>query len=88
MAVSVSTCYNSHTCISNLLEKCFSFLLFILTHLSYLYNLSHRLTELNVSLFYLIKLIFFKNISRRQATKLNFIQQLCLQNFLTKPDMS
>ena len=41
--------------------------LFILTVHSYsflpfLYNLSHRLTELNVSLFYLIKVIFFKNI--------------------------
>ena len=30
--------------------------------LPYLYNLSHRQTELNVSLFYLKKLIFFKNI--------------------------
>ena len=29
--------------------------------LPFLYNLIHRLTELNVSLFYLIKLVFFKN---------------------------
>ena len=39
-------------------------MLFILTvhsysFLPYLYNLSHRLMELNVSLLYLIKLIFF-----------------------------
>ena len=30
--------------------------------LPYLHNLSHRLTELNVSIFFLIKLIFFKHI--------------------------
>ena len=46
-------------------------MLFILTahsysFLPYLYNLSHRLTELNVSLFYLIKLIFFKNMLWRK----------------------
>ena len=35
MSASVSTCNNSHTYIFNLLEKRFSFLLFILTH-SYL----------------------------------------------------
>ena len=55
-----STCNNAHICIFNLLEKCFSFLLFILHH-SYL-CLSHRLTELNSSHFYPVKLIFFKNI--------------------------
>ena len=44
MSASVSTCNNSHTFIFNLLEKCFSFLLFILTHSylshthSYLFN--------------------------------------------------
>ena len=63
--------------------------------LPFLYNLSHRLTEWNVSLFYLIKLIFFKNISWRQphvnvqaiqAIKSNFMQQVCLQNFLIKQD--
>ena len=59
ISASVSICKNSHTSIFNLSEKCFSFLLFILTSL---YNLSHRLTEFNVSLFYLKKLIFFKNI--------------------------
>ena len=62
MAASASTCNNSHICMFNLPAKCFPFLLFTLTHLSYLYSLSHRLTELSVSLFYLIKLIFFKNI--------------------------
>ena len=57
----VCTCNNSHTCIFNLLEKYFSFLLFILTHwLPFLYNLSHRLTELNVSFFYLMKMISSK----------------------------
>ena len=35
MSVPVSNCNNPHTCIFILLEKCFSFLLFILTH-SYL----------------------------------------------------
>ena len=34
-SASVSTCNNSHTCIFNLLEKCFLFLLLIFTH-SYL----------------------------------------------------
>ena len=70
-------------------------MLFILTAHSYsflpfLYNLSHRLTALNVYLFYLIKLIFFKNISLRQthvnvqAIILNFFQQDFLQNLLIK----
>ena len=35
IAASLSTCNNSHTCIFNFWEKCFPFLLFILTH-SYL----------------------------------------------------
>ena len=58
----------------------------------YLYNISHRLTELNVSLFYFIQLILFKNIQWKQphinvtAIKLNFIQQVSLQNFLIKQD--
>ena len=55
-----STCNNAHICIFNLLEKCFSFFLFILHH-SHL-CLSHRLTVLTVSHFYPVKLIFFKNI--------------------------
>ena len=69
---------------------------FVLTVHSYAflpYYLSQRLTELNVSLFYyLITLIFFKNIQWRQpqvnvkAIKLNFIQQVCLQNFLIEQD--
>ena len=49
--------------------------------LPFLYNFSHRLTELNVSLCYLIKLIYVVNV---QAIKLDFIQQVCLQNFLIK----
>ena len=64
-------------------------MLFIFTVHSYsflpfLYIQPHRLTESNLSLFYLIKLIYFKNIQRRQphvnakAIKLNFIQQFCL----------
>ena len=60
--------------------------------LAFLYNLSQRLTELNIYLFYLIKLIFLKNIEVRQthvnvqAIKLNFIQQDFLQNFLIKQE--
>ena len=68
-------------------------MLFILAVQSYLfipflYNLSHRLTEFNVSLFYRIELIFFKNnvYVDVQAVKLNFIQQLYLQNILIKQD--
>ena len=63
MSASVSACNNLHTFILDPLEKSFSFLQFIVTQwLPFLYNLSHRLTELNVSLFYLMKLIFLKNI--------------------------
>ena len=52
-------------------------MLFVLTvhsypFLPYLYKLSHRLTELNVSLFYLIELVFVKIINVK-AIKLNFI---------------
>ena len=43
MLAFVITCNNSQTCIFNLLEKCFSFLLFILTQwLPFLNNFSHR----------------------------------------------
>ena len=56
MAASVSICNNSHICIFNLLEKCFLFLtLHSYSFFLFLYNFSHRLTELNVFLFYLIK---------------------------------
>ena len=60
--------------------------------LPYLYNLSYRLAELNVSLVYLIKLISLKIFNEDKphvnvkAIKLNFIQQVCLQNFLIKQD--
>ena len=72
-------------------------MLFILTVHSYLFlpylcNLSHRLTELNFSLFCLIYLIFFQKYLTKQphvnvkAIKLSFIQQVCLQNLLIKED--
>ena len=38
----------------------FVFIVYSYSFLSFLYNLSHRLTELNVSLFAVIKLISFK----------------------------
>ena len=62
--------------------------------LHYLCNLSHRLTELNISLFYLRKLSSFENIYCRQphvnvkTIKLNFIQQICLRNSSMKQDNS
>ena len=71
-------------------------MLFILTvhsysFLPYLYNLSHRLMELNVSLLYLIKLIFFIYLMKAttcecKRIQLNFIRRVCLQNFLIKQD--
>ena len=70
-----------YTHIFNLLEKCFHSYCLFFSSLPFLYNLSHRLTELNVSLFYL-KTIFFKNIYwwqphvNVQAIKLNFIRQI------------
>ena len=42
------------------IQPCLIFIQPFFIYTTYLYN--HRLTELNVSLFYLIKLIFFKNM--------------------------
>ena len=95
MAASVSTCNNSHTCIlTNLLEKCFSFLLFTLTQwLPFSYNLRHRLTELNVSIFiswnWSSSKLFNEDNHMLVCRSLNwilFIQQVSLQNFLTRQD--
>ena len=73
-------------------------MLFILTVHSYSSlhfscNLSYRLTELNISFFshktdFIQK--YLMNTTWRhvnaQATKLDFIHQICLQNFLIKQD--
>ena len=74
-------------------------MLFILTIHSYsflplLYNLSQGLAELNVSLFLSQKTWFSLRTFNEdnhmlvnvQAIKWNFIQQVCLQNFLIKQD--
>ena len=62
MAASVSACNKTHLYIQSTKKMLFIITVHFYLFLPFLNNLSHRITELNVSLFYLIKLIFFKNI--------------------------
>ena len=62
MAASVSTCNNSHLYIQSPRKMLFILTIHSYSFLTFLYTLTHRLSELNVSLFCLVKMIFFKNI--------------------------
>ena len=64
MLASVDTCitHTLHLYIQSPRKMLFILTVHSYSFLPFSYNLSHRLTELRVSLFDLIKMIFFKNI--------------------------
>ena len=89
MAASISTCNTTLVYSASYKNAFHSYCSF----LAYLYNLSHRLTELNISLFLFLfhKTVFLQQYLMKtqphvnvKAIKLNFIQQVYLQSFLVK----
>ena len=59
IAASLSTCNNSYTCIFNFWEKCFPFLLFILTH-SYLSHIIY--IYIYIYIIYIIYILYILHI--------------------------